>query len=265
MNSWPRSLRTLWSPPSRWETIESHERQKNFSSQISWRVFFFQRGCNEEFFFFFLFFFWIGKTRGSVSILSHAKSRSSKPSRHVAPFLFFFFFTKRPINVCGRSFPVHSSPCPDSVPIFVPFFVLTSLSLSHAPCPTEFHCSNVGSNSMCSSYRGGRGTCTCRRSQGRDCEFSIIVGNWKLIDLNFYLIIIVMFRCQILEYFYRSNRSLCKVHEICKKSWQRSNLRAMIISISQSGYYITYSTRFQRSVSISYSKSIFNGYQLIES
>lgn len=181
------------------------------------------------------------------------------------PLPFFFFFTKRPINVCGRSFPVHSSPCPDSVPIFVPFFVLTSLSLSHAPCPTEFHCSNVGSNSMCSSYRGERGTCTCRRSQGRDCEFSIIVGNWKLIDLNFYLIIIVIFRCQILEYFYRSNRSLCKVHEICKKSWQRSNLRAMIISISQSGYYITYSTRFQRSVSISYSKSIFNGYQLIES
>lgn len=41
----------------------------------------------------------------------------------------------------------------------------------------------------------------------------------------------------------------------------------MIISISQSGYYITYSTRFREECIhvVSYSKLIFNGYQLIES
>lgn len=204
MNSWPRSLRTLWSPPSRWETIESHERQKNFSSQISWRVFFFPTRMQRGLFFLFSFFLLDTKPEGPYRY-SPTRNPEARSHHDTWPPSFFFFFTKRPINVCGRSFPVHSSPCPDSVPIFVPFFVLTSLSLSHAPCPTEFHCSNVGSNSMCSSYRGGKGTCTCRRSQGRDCEFSIIVGNWKLIDLN-YLIIIVMFRCQILEYFYRSNR-----------------------------------------------------------
>lgn len=129
MNSWPRSLRTLWSPPSRWETIESHERQKNFSSQISWRVFFFQRGCNEEFFSFFFFFFWIGKTRGSVSILSHAKSRSSKPSRHVAPFLFFFFFYETSDKRLRAKFPGSFVTVPWQRSDFRSFF------RSHIPLP----------------------------------------------------------------------------------------------------------------------------------
>lgn len=45
-------------------------------------------------------------------------------------FPFFFSLTKRPINVCGRSFPVHSSPGPDSAPIFVLSFSRVSASLT---------------------------------------------------------------------------------------------------------------------------------------
>ena len=39
-------------------------------------------------------------------------------------------FTKRPINVCGRSSPVHSSRGPDSAPIFVLYFSRVSASLT---------------------------------------------------------------------------------------------------------------------------------------
>ena len=85
--------------------------------------------------------FWIPEAprryRYSLSLslsLSHShcrRPRNPEPSSQPAisthgPLL----FTKRPINVCGRSFPVHSSPGPDSAPIFVLYFSRVSASLT---------------------------------------------------------------------------------------------------------------------------------------
>lgn len=95
MNSWPRSLRTLWSPPSRWETIESHERQKNFSSQISWRVFFFPTRMQRGVFFLFSFFLLDRKDpRVRIDTLPREIQKlEAITTRGPLPFFFFFYET----------------------------------------------------------------------------------------------------------------------------------------------------------------------------
>lgn len=128
MNSWPRSLRTLWSPPSRWETIESHERQKNFSSQISWRVFFFPTRMQRGLFFLFSFFLLDTKPEGPYRY-SPTRNPEARNHHDTWPPSFFFFFYETSDKRLRAKFPGSFVTVPWQRSDFRSFF------RSHIPLP----------------------------------------------------------------------------------------------------------------------------------